>query len=109
MNKIRYIQKLLPMLKRQRREKENDLKNIIDMQSISTKLKGFKTDLVMLLGLITIGKDKIKPSYLFKFLLAEPDCTHLVFPNTKANTSKRPKSLIFLNIFVDLKSITFFY
>jgi len=72
-------------------------KNELDIQTISTKRTDFQTDRVLLLRQVTEKKEKAYPSHFLKFLFADPHCTHLVLPDTKANASQNQKSAIFAN------------
>jgi hypothetical protein len=71
--------------------------NGLDIQTISTKRTDFQADHILLLGQMTEKKEKADPSHFLKFLFAYPHCTHLVLPDTKANTSQNQKSAIFSN------------
>ena len=71
--------------------------NGLDIQTISTKRTDKQADRVLLLGQVTENKEKAHPSHFLKFLFADPHCTHLVLPDTKANASQNQKSAIFAN------------
>jgi hypothetical protein len=72
-------------------------KNGLDIQTKLTKRTDFQVDRVLLLGQATEKKGKPLPLHFFKFLLAKPHCTHLVFPDTQANATQNQKSAIFSN------------
>jgi hypothetical protein len=72
-------------------------KNGLDIQAISNKRTEFQTDRVLLLGQVTEKEKKALPSHFFKFLFANPHCTHLVLPDTPAAPSQNQKSAIFPN------------
>ena len=72
-------------------------KNGLNIQTISTKRTDFQTDRVLLFGEVTEKKEKAHPSHFLKFLFANPHCTHLVLPDTQADTSQNQKSAIFAN------------
>ncbi len=71
--------------------------NGLDIQTISTKRKDFKTDRVSLYGEVTKKKEIAHPSHFLKFLFAIPHCTYLVLPDTQADHSQNQKSAIFAN------------
>lgn len=70
-------------------------KNVLDIQTISTKRTDFQTDLVLLYRQLTEKKEKANPSHFLKFLFADPHCTHLVLPDTQGDPSQNQKSAIF--------------
>lgn len=67
-------------------------------QTISTKRTDSQTDLILLLGQVTIKKEKANPSHFLKFLFANPHCTHLVLPNPQGKPSQNQKSAIFIDV-----------
>lgn len=78
-----------------RRHIKTMTKNRLDIQTILTKRTDFQTDRVLVLGLVTETEEKVHPSHLLKFLLANPHCTILVLPYPQADTSQNQKSAIF--------------
>jgi hypothetical protein len=80
---------------------ENGLK----IQTISTKRTDFQADRVLLLGQVTQKKEKANPSHFFKFLFADPHCTHLVLPDTQAEPSQNQKSAIFATALLGTRKI----
>ena len=71
--------------------------NGLDIQTKLTKRTDFQANRVLLLEQVTEKKEKARPSHFLKFLLANPNCTHLVLPDTQANASQNQKSAIFSN------------
>jgi len=63
-------------------------KNGLDIQTIFNKQTDKLTVRVLLYGQVTIEKEKAHPLHFLKFLFANPHCTHLVLPDTKAALRK---------------------
>lgn len=79
--------------------------NGLDIQTISTKRTDFKADRVLPLGQVTEKNEKAHPSHFLKFLFANPHCTHLVLPDTKADPSQNQKSAIFATALLGTRKI----
>jgi hypothetical protein len=78
-------------------------KNLLDIQTISTKRIVFQTDCVLLLEQMAEKKENANPSHILKFL-AYPHYTHLVLPDTQAYPWQNQKRAIFTNALMKIKT-----
>jgi len=75
-------------------------KNGLDIQTILTKRTDKQTDRVLLLGQVTLEKEKADPSHFLKFLLASRTLAHLVLPQRRKPTlQQNQKSRYSMSLF----------
>lgn len=74
-------------------------KNVLDIQTISTKRPDFQTDLVLLYKQLTEKKEKANPSHFLKFLLPTR-IAHIWFCPIHEPTLRKTKRVQFIQRFM---------
>ena len=70
-------------------------KNMLDIQTISTKRTDFRTDRVLLFGQVKEKKEKANPSHFLKFLLASRTDGTFGFARYTSRPFAKPKEQYF--------------
>tara|TARA_B110000285_G_C15065954_1_gene585130 strand:+ start:1199 stop:1426 length:228 start_codon:yes stop_codon:yes gene_type:complete len=70
-------------------------KNMLDIQTISTKRTDFRTDRVLLFGQVKEKKEKANPSHFLKFLLASRTDGTFGFARYTSRPFTKPKEPYF--------------
>jgi hypothetical protein len=74
-------------------------KNRINIQTISTKRRGFQTHRILQLEQVIEKKEKANPLHFLKFPLISAQSTHMVLSKIQAGSPQNPKTTIFDNPF----------